>query len=165
MIEINNECDVDSYDHEILMPSRVHELITLVKGMEKEGYRLLAGTSFKGNAIPTPNVVEISDFLLVHGNGVREPSRIKEMVTLTREIREYKGQPIVSNEDDHYDFDEAENNFVAAISSYASWGYFDFRRADEPFEDGFQSVPVDWTISSERKKAFFEKVLEITGGL
>jgi hypothetical protein len=33
----------------------------------------------------------------------------------------------------------------------------------EEFEDGFQSVPVDWGITSERKKAFFGKLKEITG--
>jgi hypothetical protein len=40
---------------------------------------------------------------------------------------------------------------------------FDFRREGEEFNEGFQSVPVDWTISSDRKKAFFEKMKEIVG--
>jgi hypothetical protein len=31
-------------------------------------------------------------------------------------------------------------------------------------EDGFQSVPVDWTINSERKKAFFGLLKELTKG-
>ena len=33
----------------------------------------------------------------------------------------------------------------------------------ERFEDGFQSLPVDWTISSRRKRAFFGLLKEITG--
>ena len=33
----------------------------------------------------------------------------------------------------------------------------------ERFEDGFQSLPVDWTISSKRKRAFFGLLKEITG--
>ncbi len=33
---------------------------------------------------------------------------------------------------------------------------------DEHFEDGYQSVPVDWGIHSARKKAFFAKLKEIT---
>ena len=52
---------------------------------------------------------------------------------------------------------------VAAVKAYASWGYFDFRRDGESYEEGFQSVPPDWKISSARKQAFFEKVKEITG--
>ena len=50
-----------------------------------------------------------------------------------------------------------------AVRSYASWGYFDYRMKDEGFEQGFQSVPVDWGINSERKRGFFEKLKEITG--
>jgi hypothetical protein len=71
--------------------------------------------------------------------------------------------PIVFNEDDHYDFDKPQNNMVAAISAGASWGYFDFRTRDENFDDGFQSVPVNWKISSPRKQAFFTLLSEITG--
>jgi len=36
---------------------------------------------------------------------------------------------------------------------------------DEDFDDGYQTVPVNWGISSDRKKAFFNKLEEITGGL
>ena len=35
--------------------------------------------------------------------------------------------------------------------------------AGESFDDGYQSVPVNWGISSPRKKAFFEKLKEVTG--
>ena len=59
---------------------------------------------------------------------------------------------------DHFEFKHEENNMVVAVNYYASWGCFDFRMDGEPFEDGFQSVPVDWKINSERKKAFFTKL-------
>ena len=75
----------------------------------------------------------------------------------------YRGQPIVYNEDYHFDFDKPDNHFVAAIESGASWGYFDFRRIRERFEDGLHSLPVDWTISSVRKRGFFGLLKEITG--
>ena len=58
---------------------------------------------------------------------------------------------------------EDMNNMIAAFSSHASWGYFDFRREGEGFEDGYQSVPVAWSISSDRKKIFFNTLKEITG--
>ena len=71
--------------------------------------------------------------------------------------------PIVFNEDDNYGFENADNNMVAAISEHASWGFFDYRRPGEPFEEGYQSVPTDWRISSERKLAFFSLLAEVTG--
>ncbi len=33
----------------------------------------------------------------------------------------------------------------------------------EGFDEGYQSVPVNWGISSDRKRAFFRAVQEITG--
>src|SRR6266540_311528 len=40
LIEVNNECNV-RYDHDILKPKRVHELIERVKARQREGRRLL----------------------------------------------------------------------------------------------------------------------------
>ncbi len=165
LIEVNNECDVKAYDHEILKPERVPELIKRVKKIKKNGYRYLVSTSYGGGSIPTPGVVKASDYILIHGNGVKDPNRITKMVEETKAVKGYKPMPIVFNEDDHYDFDKAQNNMAAAVKAYASWGYFDFRREGDPFEEGYQSVPVDWRISTERKKAFFNEVKEITGGL
>ncbi len=164
IIEIDNECNVAAYDHEILKPGRVHELIERVKSTAGDGYRLYVSTSYGGNAIPRENVVRAADFLLIHGNGVSDPKRIGEMVRLTRKVAGYSPKPILFNEDDHFDFDKPANNFVAAVSEYAGWGYFDFRmRGETSFDEGFQSVPVNWTISSDRKAGFFNLLAEITG--
>lgn len=163
LIEVNNECNI-KYDHEILRPERVHELINLVKSKEKNSYRFLVGTSYGGGVIPKKNVVEVSDFLLIHGNGVKEPAKITEMVKLLRETEGYKPKPILFNEDDHFDFEKPSNNFLEAIKAYASWGFFDYRMEGESFNDGYQSVPVNWAISSPRKEAFFSFLEEITGG-
>ena len=162
LIEINNECDV-RYDHEVLRPPRVHELIELVKSLQRNGHRYLVSTSFGGGSIPTDNVVAAADFVLIHGNGVDDPAQIRRMVERVRGLSVYTRKPILFNEDDHYDFDRSENNLVAAVQSYASWGFFDYRRTGESSADGDQSVPVDWSISSPRKKAFFDKLKEITG--
>ncbi len=71
--------------------------------------------------------------------------------------------PILFNEDDHFDFDKPRSNLTTAVSAYVSWGYFDYRMAGEGFDDGYQSVPVNWGISSPRKKAFFDLLSDITG--
>jgi hypothetical protein len=163
LIEVANECDNRSYERDIIKAARIHELINLVRKKENDGFRYPVSTSYNGNTIPWPNVVQSADFILIHGNGVDDPNRIIEMVELTKQVDGFKPMPIVFNEDDHYGFDRTDNNMVAAVKSYASWGYFDFRRDGEPFEHGFQSVPVDWNISSDRKKDFYSKMKEITG--
>jgi hypothetical protein len=35
--------------------------------------------------------------------------------------------------------------------------------AGEGFDEGYQSMPVNWTISSERKRGFFGLLAKITG--
>ena len=163
LIEVNNECNIKQYDHDILKPDRVHELIDLVKGITREGYRYLVSTSYGGGFVPLPNVVKTSDFLLIHGNGVSGYEAMQDLIDKTRNVEGYRTMPVVVNEDDHFDFDKEKNNFIAAIEKYVSWGYFDYRKGGEDFSVGFQTVPVDWGINSDRKKAFFKKVKEITG--
>ncbi len=161
LVEVNNESNV-RYDHAILQPERVDELISLVKSMNRDGRRLLVSTSFGGGFIPVDNVLKVNDFVLVHGNGVKDPARIEEMVRIIKAKPDYKGQPIVFNEDDHFDFDKAYNNFIAATKAGASWGYFDYRMKDEEFAEGYQSMPADWGINSERKKGFFGLLKKMT---
>ncbi len=160
LVEINNECNV-RYDHEILKPENVHELILRVRDSTRGSRRFYVGTSYGGGTIPKENVVRASDFLLLHGNGVSNPERIAEMVRQTRAVHGYSPKPILFNEDDHFDFYQTRNNFIAALSEYASWGYFDPGKNN--YVDGYQSPPVNWGINTERKRAFFDLLAEITG--
>jgi len=162
IVEINNETS-PSYHHAILQPARVHELIERVKNTRRDGRRLLVGTSYLGGKIPDESVVRTSDFLLLHGNGVSQQEQILEMVRQTRAVPGYTPKPVLFNEDDHFDFDRTTNNFVAAIGEHASWGFFDYRMKGEGFDDGNQSVPVNWGVSSDRKKTFFRLLGDITG--
>lgn len=162
LVEINNECNV-RYEQPLLMPDGVHELIERATAISKDGRRLLVGTSYGGGRIPDPAVARASDFMLIHGNGVADPNNISEMVRKTRAVDGYTTKPILFNEDDHFDFDKSDNNFIAAVDEYASWGYFDYRMKDEGYDDGYQSVPVNWGISSPRKKGFFELAKKIAG--
>ena len=155
LLEIDNECNVNKYDHDILKPARVHELIDRAKSRALNGQRLLVSTSYGGNTVPLPNVVKSSDYLLLHGNGVKDPKRISEMVKQTRAVEGYTPKPILFNEDDHFEFDKPEFNMLGAIREYASWGYFD--------PEGYQSPPVNWGLDTDRKKAFFAKLKEVTG--
>jgi hypothetical protein len=162
LIEINNECDVPAYQHPILMPGRVHELIERVKRASRNGRHLLVGTSYGGGTVPLENVVRSSDFLLMHGNGVSDPHRIAEMIAQARAVEGYRDMPVLFSEDDHFDFDQDWNNCIAAVSRYASWGYFDPGKNN--YHDGYQSPPVQWLPNTARKLGFFRLVREITGG-
>jgi len=159
MIEINNESNV-GYDHEILKPDRVVELIRRVKAHPS---RFLVSTSFGGGTVPPTGVIRTSDYVLLHGNGVDSPAGIKEMVEAVRADPGYQPKPILFDEDDHFAFDAAENNFLTALTAGCGWGYFDFRKKGEGFSEGFQSVPVDWSIGSDRKRGFFQLLRQVTG--
>jgi hypothetical protein len=152
LLEIANECNNSAYQQPLLKPDRIVELFD--EARKVASYPVSA--SFNGNTLPTDNVIAAASFILLHGNGVKEPSRIAEMVDQVRASKAYRGQPVLYNEDDHFDFDKPMNNMVAAISKYCSWGYFD--------PEGYQSPPVNWGIDTERKKGFFALLKEVTGG-
>ena len=169
VVEINNECNVQRYEHEILQPHRVHELIELAKAIEKDGRRLLVGTSYGGRRVPDDSVCGVSDFLLMHGNGVTDPNHIAEMVDQARALSSYRPMPVLFIEDDHFEFDQPSNNFVSALSRYASWGYFDPGEgagggaASGDYTEGYQNVPINWGINTSRKQAFFDLLQKVTG--
>jgi hypothetical protein len=50
---------------------------------------------------------------------------------------------------------------LKALEGYASWGYFDPGKSD--YSDGYQCPPVNWGISTDRKRAFFRLLKEVTG--
>lgn len=167
VIEIANEAGAPDYDHAILTPDRSPELIQRVQERSSGHVTCLSGrfpvsASLPGGVAPTPELVSCCDVVLLHGNGVDDPAGIVEMIARCRAMPAYRGQPIVFNEDDHYGFEEEDNNMAAAIQNGAGWGYFDYRRDGEGFREGFQSVPVDWRIRSVRKRSFFGAVRRLT---
>ena len=164
LVEICNESN-PNYQPPILRPDRVAELITLVRQTKAaDGHTLLAGTSFGGRVVPSASAIAVSDFALIHGNGAKESAQITELIHKTRAVPTYKTMPILINEDDHENFDQPTNNFTTAVSEHVSWGWFDYRRKGEGFNEGYQSPPVNWGISSDRKRGFFKLLSELTGG-
>ncbi len=169
IIEINNEVNVPRYEHEILTPPRVHELIERVTEISEGGERLLVGTSFAHMTAPTDEVIRASDFVLLHGNSMHDPARVGMRINDVRESAAYTPKPIIYNEDDHFEFDKPLNNFTVALSGYASWGYFDpgdgagGSTAFGDYIEGFQNLPINWGINTERKKGFFKLLSEVIG--
>ncbi len=163
LVEINNEANI-KYDHAILKADRVHELIQRVKGIEKDGRRLLVSTSFGGGAVPAPKVIEHADFLLIHANGVKDADAMRQFIGRVKKAAQGRALPIVINEDDHFDFDQPDNNLTAAVKEGVSWGYFDYRTKGDDYAIGYQSVPVDWGVTTDRKRGFFKLLKDITSG-
>ncbi len=169
LVETANEIDVPRYEHPILAPPRGDEVVRLIQErsagkVDASAGRLLVSASFGGGRVPTPNLVEAADFVLMHGNGVGHPNRIRAMVREVRAMDAYGGKPILFNEDDHFAFDAEDCNFAAAVSERAGWGLFDWRMPGEGYDEGYQSVPVNWGISSDRKRGFFRMLAHLTGG-
>lgn len=144
VIEVANESDHSTYDHAILRPDRVHELIERVR--TRSGGRLLASVSMMGGQIAPQRVLDASDFHLPHGNG-QSTSQVTNMVATLRSRS--PGKPIDFNED-------STNlaNMKAALDAGAGWGYYD--------RTGYQTVPADWGINTTAKKAFFDLVRNVT---
>jgi hypothetical protein len=169
VVEIDNECDVPRYEHAILQPGRVHELIEQARGITARGRRLLVATSYTRRALPSEAVCRASDFILLHGNGIHDPGDLARRVDAVRAAPGYRPMPIVINEDDHYDFDQRECHFTAALSRRASWGFFDPGEAAGggrffgDYRHGFQNPPIDWSIGTPRKRAFFDLLRQVTG--
>lgn len=161
LLEIGNEIDIPAFSHDIIKPPRCGELIALAKARAPG---IAVSTSFKGGVVPPDHLMAVCDYILLHGNRVDHPDGIRAQVAGTRASAAYRGQPILFNEDDHFDFDQEDNNFVAAVQGGAGWGFFDYRRIREGFVEGYQSLPVDWGINSERKRGFFRLLAEMTGG-
>ena len=160
LVEIANET-TRRYHHAMLRPERIDELMAVVHGIRANGFCFPVGTSMTGGEAPPSNIVRASDLLLLHGNGVNNPEGIGQMIQRSRRITGYRPMPIIVNEDDHYDFARPANNMLAAIRAYASWGMLD--QGTNDYRNGYQSPPVNWSVNTERKKAFFSSLKQITG--
>ena len=168
IIEVANESDIPRWPYKIILPARAHELVARIQsrseGRIKTGAgRLLVSTSYVIESTLPEKLLQAADLVLWHGNALPTPEAMHARAKSIRASAGYKGQPLVCNEDDHFDFDKPENNMMAAVEEYSGWGYFDYRQIREPFEDGYQSLPVDWGINSARKKGFFNLLAKVTG--
>lgn len=160
LVEINNQADIAAlgvphlrYNHNVLGPARVHELIQRIQERSRDRVaspvgRLLVRTSFC--RLPSEPVIGSADLILLHGNNLEGPNEVRRLVDRCCASPAYRGQPIVLNEDDHTDFDAPDNHLLAAVGRHASWGFFDYRRKGEDCGAGYQSVPTSWGINTAR---------------
>jgi hypothetical protein len=183
LIELANEIDVvvDHTPYDIFGADRVHEMGTKLREAHPG---LLYSTSGGGvnveswRGMPSPEMVETFDYVLIHGNGTRPP-QLETAIHALYEMPAYQAapKPVMINEDS-----PAVPNMEVAWRNRVSWGYYDqgFEgQADDPYVhyaprprwntgpyeelNGFQTPPVNWTINTPFKRRFFQRVAEITG--
>src|SRR5262245_19529825 len=134
LIEVNNECNL-GYDHDILKPPRVTELIQLVRQQSRNGFHLPVSTSFGGTDSGGPrdhpdtpltaNVLKEVDFILIHGNGPNDPDLMRRCFAATRTLSGNRNIPMIVNEDPNFTFTEPMNHLIASVDENVSWGFYD----------------------------------------
>jgi hypothetical protein len=183
LIELANEIDVvvDRTPYDLFAANRVHEMGAKLREAHPG---LLYSTSGGGvnaeswRGMPSPEMVETFDYVLIHGNGTRPP-QLEAAIHALYDMPAYQAapKPVVINEDS-----PAVPNMEVAWRNRVSWGYYDqgFEgQADDPYVhyaprprwntgpyeelNGFQTPPVNWTINTPFKRRFFQRVAEITG--
>ena len=185
LIELANEIEVvvRRTPYDIFRPDCQPEMIEKLRAAHPGLYY---STSFMAHNVnldpgyPPARLIEAADYVLLHGNGTRPPqllAALQDLQALPAFQRNPK--PILINEDS-----PAVPNLEASWRNYASWGYYDqgfagqvetedpYTRYQErprwntgPLDDlsGFQTPPVNWGINTPFKRAFFDRVAEVTG--
>lgn len=176
LVDVANESN-PFWKRELLEPDHIHELIDIAQGTTLNDRRLpISASTAGGDQLPTGTWRAMEDFSLPHGNGLK-PDALKAKLLALKDTDEHRTRPrpIVVNEDSVF-----VENLEAAVEAGCSWGFYcqgygsaykdlmDWTtHGREPsYEDlsGYQTLPVNWGINTPIKKAFFDKVLEITGG-
>ena len=178
IIELANEVSGD-WKHPFTVADTAR-LIRRVQAVEVDGRRLLVSCSLfpKVGDIPREDWLDAEDVTIPHGND-HTAGQLREKIRAIRATAAYRKRPrpIVVNEDSIF-----IDNLDAALAEGASWGLYhqgwgsgnrdqrmDWRTWPRESEyeklSGFQTLPVNWGINDPWKKAFFDRVREITGGL
>ena len=161
LLEISNECDNKSYDHAILRPERMPELLELAKSIAAGRQKAASGRQFQRRPHSASGCRRCLRLSTAAWQWRDRPRAHRRHGSPGATASTYRRMPILFNEDDHFDFEKPVNNMLKALEGYASWGYFDPGKSD--YSDGYQCPPVNWGINSERKRAFFRLLKEVTG--
>jgi hypothetical protein len=161
LLDVVNEADHDLYTQPALMAGAVATLLRRIAARAPGRFPL--GCSMRGGGLPPAEVLEASDVVFLHGNHLPGPCAVADLVAAARALPGFASQPILFNEDPAGDLRGEDNHLTAAVAAGAGWGLLDMRHPGEGHSEGFQSVPVDWTIGSARKRRFFDLVRQVSG--
>ena len=183
LIEIANEIEVvvNRTGMDLFHKDNVHQIISPLR---RDYPDFLYSTSQggvnpeTGDSMPSPSLIQAVDFLMPHGNNAT-PDQLSTALKMIQIMPDYQAnpKPILINEDS-----PAVQNLDVAWRNHVSWGYYEQGYGSEeyggtiwvdwrgiPREDryealsGYQTPPVNWGINTDSKRAFFDRVAEVTG--
>jgi len=127
LIEVCNEMDIDKAHPIVNQPAGMVGLINLAR---QESGGLLTSCSCAGG-VSFPEISQVSDFILIHGNGCTR----QQLYNLISKVRsESPGKPVICNEDS-----SAIGQLQVAFDTQSSWGYYNNITKQEP--------PADWSVN------------------
>jgi hypothetical protein len=173
VIDIKNEVrEADG----ILSSRGIDSLIEIVRSTTLSNRRLLVGTStLPKKHLPDGKWIDLVDLFLPHGNDIYPDAWRNSLRQLrASEPLVVRPRPICCNEDS-IDL----RNLEASLDGGCSWGYYDqgfgcnekqtkmdwtTRPRERRYQDlsGFQTVPVNWSVNTDYKRAFFQRLREVT---
>ena len=180
MVEIANETDVH-FGTPTFSVENSHRMLRHFKNRYPEfliSTSYVAGHLMEQEKELTADFIDACDFIMPHGNGL-QPEQLAVGLEAVKNHPAFRRRPkpIIINEDS-----TGLPNLEASWRRYVSWGYYDQgfngeqrvhdRWVDLPYPpregrleelSGFQTPPVNWTINTPRKQAFFDRVAQITG--
>ncbi|HKL41165.1 MAG TPA: cellulase family glycosylhydrolase [Clostridia bacterium] len=145
IIDLANEYDIEPWNYHSFMrsPDTMQILIDMVR---KESGGLPIGSSGGGGSIHK-NVIDYSDVILLHGNGLTQG----EYYDLIKKIKEIApDKPIVCNEDS-----PCFTRLDVAKQTHTSWGYYNNFTKQEP--------PCDWGITKGQDEFFARRMAKNVG--
>jgi hypothetical protein len=157
LIEVANEVSDKNYIHSAIKPGGIPARLDQVHSIWPGA---LVSVSMSGSAGYSGAISSRVDWVSFHGNSI-SPSGTTSKVDSFKSL----GVPIAVTED-HWEMGAIN----AAVSAGAGWGFY--RQGCENagsytgaarYRDGFQSLPINWSPTSEPAKvAFFNRVEELT---
>ncbi len=153
LVEVANEANDPSYDRAIIRDG----VTTLMERVRSRSHNYLkVGTSLDVGT--TNDIVAASDYVNIHAAG--GPTQMTSMIQAVRALPAYRARPkpIVVTEDAQW---AGSADLDAAVAGGAGYGFFD--KGQNDYRDGFQSPPIDWSVRTPAKRAFFERVAALAG--
>jgi len=171
IIEIANEHDVATYDHDRFIHREMGNLIELARSRlveKKAAFRLPISASTGGGMRVYEGVRDHADLVIIHGNGRKPEEKRKRAAELVADPA--MPGPIYMNEDNNGRDTTPENlsqelaSFDALFRNGSSWGYMPWRQV-QLFPFRFYRPAASTRVAADtpveqRDPAYFHAVLE-----
>jgi len=156
LIEIANESSDNNFNDPVLQVAELDERIAQIKRIWPAA---LVTTSMSGGAVYPPDLARAVDWTSLHG-GNRSAAKVTKKAKTLLQL----GKPVAVT--------EANWNLQvmnSVVSAGAGYGYFDQGceitgdyLGPARYRDGYQSMPVNYGVNTDYKRAFFNRVKELT---